>query len=55
VDCRTAGAPASSKYNLLYADDAPETEDPDEPADRATRHAREDARRPAPHNQATGT
>ncbi|WP_019448784.1 hypothetical protein [Cupriavidus sp. BIS7] len=39
--CRASGDPTRSKYNLLYADDAPDTEDTptsgeDAPADRQT-------------------
>ena len=54
--CRAAGEPASSKYNLLYADDAPADEGMDEsPPQRHARHALDDARRGDPRNEATGS
>jgi hypothetical protein len=48
--CRTPGDPASSKYNLLYVDDVPETEDTpssgeDAPSDRPTELMPRDASR----------
>lgn len=58
--CRAAGEPASSKYNLLYADDAPADEGTDEGADepplrRQARSARNDAYRGDPRDEATGS
>lgn len=44
--CHAASDPASSKYNLLYADDAPAGEGEDEsPSHRRAGHARDDAYR----------
>lgn len=54
--CRAASEPASSKYNLLYADDAPADEGEDEsPSHRHAGHARDDAYRGVPRNAATGS
>lgn len=54
--CRAAGEPASSKYNLLYADDAPEDEGADDsPLRRQARSARNDAYRGDPRDEATGS
>ena len=54
--CRAASEPASSKYNLLYADDATA----DEGGDESTSHrhagrARDDAYRGGPRKEATGS
>ena len=54
--CRAASEPASSKYNLLYADAAPADEGEDEsPSHRHAGHARDDAYRGGPRNEATGS
>ncbi len=54
--CRAAGEPASSKYNLLYADDAPADQGADESAlPRQVRRAGNDAYRGDTRNEATGS
>ncbi|SPA38601.1 conserved exported hypothetical protein [Cupriavidus taiwanensis] len=54
--CRAASEPASSKYNLLYADDALADEGEDEsPFHRHAGPARDDAYRGGPRNEATGS
>jgi hypothetical protein len=51
--CGAGANPSGSKYNLLYADDAPDGEAATLPAHRS-RHAREDASQDAPRNEAAG-
>ncbi|WP_146002055.1 hypothetical protein [Cupriavidus pauculus] len=54
--CEAADHPASSKYNLLYADDGPAYDDEDaSPSHRHGRNPRDEAHRGRPRNEATGS